>query len=214
MKLPFLSFTTHSCRNLARAQHLPCSGSRLFLLYHQRGRLNKVYFTRKLLFSHIPQHISGWQTKSFPLFYIHFTLYHLGCGMPPLTRPALPWPRAPYRPKTGTHHCRCIPPHDCPHNATQNPSWCFPPVCLFYSRDFPGEHSIAQFRYHKKDFQLFSQTFYAKSSVCYPSLLTPFAATFLGNRVFGSFPSQRRISAGNRRRSCRFPSRPPPVKMG
>ena len=34
MKLPFLSFTAHSCRNLARAQHLPCSGSRLFLLYH------------------------------------------------------------------------------------------------------------------------------------------------------------------------------------
>ena len=137
MKLPFLSFTAHSCRNLARAQHLPCSGSRLFLLYHQRGRLNKVYFTRKLLFSHIPQHISGWQTKSFPLFYIHFTLYHLGCGMPPLTRPALPWPRAPYRPKTGTHHCRCIPPHDCPHNATQNPSWCFPPVFLFCSGAFP-----------------------------------------------------------------------------
>ena len=103
-----------------------------------------------------------------------------------LTRPAPPWPPAPYRLKTGTHHCRCIPPHDCPHNATQNPSWRFPPVCLFCTRDFPGEHSIAQSGYHKKDFQPFSQTFYAKSSVCYPSLLTPFAATFLGNRVFGS----------------------------
>ena len=88
--------------------------------------------------------------------------------MPPLTRPALPWPPALCRPKTGTHHCRCIPPHDCPHNAAQNPSWCFPPVCLFCTRDFPGEHSIAQFGYHKKDFQRFLRIFCVKDSVCSP----------------------------------------------
>ena len=168
------------------AQRPPCSGSRLFLLYHQRGRLNKVYFTGKLLFSHISQHISGQQTKSFPLFYIHFTFHPPGCGMPPLTRPVLPWPPARYRLKTGTHHCRCIPPHDCPHNATQNPSWCFPPVCLFCTRGFPGEHSIAQFGYHKKDFQRFLRTFCVKNSVCSPSLLTPYTAIFLGDQVFGS----------------------------
>ena len=155
----------------------------------------------------------GVKPKAF--FYFTYILHYAFSGrrISPLTRPAPPWPPAPYRLKTGTHHCRCIPPHDCPHNAIQNPSWCFPPVCLFCTRDFPGKHSIAQSGYHKKDFQLFSQTFCAKSSVCSPSLLTPFAATFLGNRVFGS-PPQRRISAGNRRCSCRFSSRPLPVKMG
>ena len=165
MKLPFYPLQ-HTAAGTLHAQRLLCSGSRLFLLYHQRGHHNKVYFTGKLLFSHIPQHISGQRTKSIQLFYIHFTLYHPGCGMSPLTQPAPPSPHAPCRLKTGTHHCRCIPPHDCPHNATQNPSWCFPPVCLFCARGFPGEHSIAHFRYYKKDFQTFLLIFCAKSSVC------------------------------------------------
>ena len=211
MKLPFLSFTAHSCRNLARAQHLPCSGSRLFLLYHQRGRLNKVYFTRKLLFSHIPQHISGWQTKSFPLFYIHFTLYHLGCGMPPLTRPALPWPRAPYRPKTGTHHCRCIPPHDC-HITQLKILHGVSLLCVCF---IPGTSPVNTVSHNsdtiKRTFKRFCG-FLRKKQRMLPSLLTLYTAIFLGDQVFGSprsaaFPQETALELP-------FSVTPPPVKMG
>lgn len=213
MKLPFLSFTAHSRRNLTHAQRRTVPEAAYFY-YTIKGGVSTRFILQESYFFHTFRNIfSGVKPKAF--FYFTYILHCAFSGrrISPLTRPAPPWPPAPYRPKTGTHHCRCIPPHDCPHNATQNPSWCFPPVCLFCTRDFPGKHSIAQSGYHKKDFQPFSQTFYAKSSVCYPSLLTPFAATFLGNQVFGS-PPQRRISAENRRYSCRFSSRPLPVKMG
>ena len=79
--------------------------------------------------------------RSFPNsignFSIILHVFYIRHGMRRLTRPVLPWLRAPYPPKRGTHHCRCIPPHGCPHNAIQNLSWCFPPVCRFVFRGSP-----------------------------------------------------------------------------
>ena len=105
--------------------------------------------------------------------------------MPPLTRPALPWPPALCRPKTGTHHCRCIPPHDCPHNATQNPSWCFPPVFLFCSGAFPVNTVSHNSDTIKRTFKRFCG-FLRKKKRMLPSLLTLYTAIFLGDQVFGS----------------------------
>ena len=159
MKLPFLSFTARSRRSLAHARRCPVPEAAYFY-YTIKGGCTTRFILQESYFFHTFRNIfPGNKQKAFRYFtyILHYIFSDAVCS--PLTRPDLPWPPAPYRPKTGTHHCRCIPPHDCPHNATQNPSWCFPPVCLFCSRSFSGEHSIAQFRYHKKDFQMLFAVF-------------------------------------------------------
>ena len=70
-------------------------------------------------------------------FSIILHAFYICRSMPLLTLPVLPWPRARYRPKTGTHHCQCIPPHGCLHSAIQNLSWCFPPAVCFVCRGSP-----------------------------------------------------------------------------
>ena len=65
----------------------------------------------------------------------------------------------------------------------------------------------------KRTFKCFCRLF-AQKSDDFPRSAPPVRSHPLGNRGFGSSPPQRRISAGNRCRSCRFPSRPPSRENG
>jgi hypothetical protein len=193
VKLPFLSFTAHSRRNPERPRRSPRSGSRLFLLYHQRGLHNKVYFTGKLLFPHISQHISRLQTKNFPLFYIHFTLSFPATGF--LCLPGQLLHSLAHRIGRKQEHTTAgVYLHMTAHITHFKILHGVSLLCVcFVPGAFPGEHSIAQSGYHKKDFHPFLQIFCAKSCVSASGLLTLFVAfAFLSKPAFSentAFPS-------------------------
>ena len=214
MKLPFLSFTAHSRRNLTHAQRCTVPEAAYFY-YTIKGGVSTRFILHENYFFHTFRNIfPGGKQKAFRYFtyILHYTISDAVC----LRLPGQLFHGLAHRIGRKQEHTTAgVYLHMTAHITQLKILHGVSLLCVCF---IPGTSPVNTVSHNKdtikRTFKCFCRLFAQKSDDSPRSAPPLSAATPLGNRGFGSSPSQRRISAGNRRRSCRFPSRPPPVKMG
>ena len=124
MKLPFLSFTAHSRRNLTHAQRCTVPEAAYFY-YTIKGGVSTRFILQESYFFHTFRNMfPGVKPKAF--FYFTYILHCAFSGrrISPLTRPAPPWPPAPCPPRRGTPRPGYKPPHGRLQIGSRTHSWC------------------------------------------------------------------------------------------